>query len=83
MEALELLAGDKTVGTKETLKAIEKNKVAAVFIAKDAENRVVEPVRRACLEKGVKILEVETMAELGHACHLSVGAAACAVIQGD
>ena len=81
MTALELLAGAKTVGTKQTLKAVEDNTVAIVFIARDAEPRIIDPLRRLCAEKSVPITEVETMLELGKACRLMVGAAAAAVIK--
>ena len=81
MASLELLAGAKTVGTKQTLKAVEDNTVSVVFLAKDAENRIIEPLRRLCAEKSIPVSEVETMLELGKACQLMVGAAAAAVIK--
>jgi len=81
MQAEELLAGSKAVGTKETLKAVEKDRAAAVFIAKDAEKRVVGPVYQLCLQKGVTLIEVDSMQELGKQCKVAVATAACAVLK--
>ena len=81
MQAEELLAGSKAVGTKETMKAVENGRAAAVFVAKDAERRVVDSVYQLCLQKGVALIEVDTMQELGKQCKIAVAAAACAVLK--
>ncbi|HHW01948.1 MAG TPA: 50S ribosomal protein L7Ae-like protein [Thermoanaerobacterales bacterium] len=70
----------KTIGTKQTLKALEKDKVAVVFLAQDAEEHVVSSLKELCLKKGVKIVPVATMKELGDACGIQVGAASAAIL---
>ncbi|MGI6486269.1 MAG: 50S ribosomal protein L7Ae-like protein [Thermoanaerobacterales bacterium] len=70
----------KTIGTKQTLKALEKGQVEVVFIALDAEERVVSGIRELCMEKGIEIVNVATMKELGEACGIQVGAASAAII---
>ncbi len=70
----------KTIGTKETLKAVKNHKVYKVFIAKDAERHIVLPIIEACKESKIEIDEVETMVELGKACGIQVPAAAAALI---
>ncbi|MFO7263060.1 MAG: hypothetical protein A6D91_00640 [Bacillaceae bacterium G1] len=68
------------VGVKQTAKAIEQGRAKEVFIARDAEHRVVARVIELCQEAGLPITYVETMRELGAACGIDVGASAVAVI---
>jgi large subunit ribosomal protein L7A len=74
-------APKKTVGTKQTLLALEKDHVSAVFIAQDAQEHVVSSLKELCLEKGVDIFSVPTMKELGVACEIQVGAASAAILK--
>ncbi|MCL2766097.1 MAG: ribosomal L7Ae/L30e/S12e/Gadd45 family protein [Peptococcaceae bacterium] len=74
----------KTVGTKQTLKTlrtVERDGVKAVYIAQDADKRVVEPIFHMCSAKGVPVIEVDSMLLLGRACGIEVGCAAAAVIE--
>ena len=74
-------ARKKAVGSKETLKAVERGQAKVVFVAKNAEQRVVEPVIRACQARGTPVEEVSSMRELGRACGISVNCASAAVIE--
>ncbi|ABB14912.1 MULTISPECIES: L7Ae/L30e/S12e/Gadd45 family ribosomal protein [Carboxydothermus] len=71
---------NRTVGTKQTLKALQKGKAIKVFIALDAEKRVTDPVVALCKEKNVPVETVDTMAELGKSCGIAVGCACAAII---
>lgn len=73
-------AGKKAVGTKQTTKAVQKGIAKAVFIAQDAEPRIVDPLRSLCEEKGVEVVMVDSMQELGKACDIEVGSASAAII---
>jgi large subunit ribosomal protein L7A len=75
-----LAAQRKTVGTKQTLKALERDEAKAVFIALNADRKVVEPVYRLCAVKAVPVIEAASMLELGVACGIEVGCAVAAVI---
>jgi len=70
----------RTVGIKQTLRALEKEKVLRVYVAQDAEKQVVRPVLELCQSKEIEIKEVPTMAELGKACGIEVGAAVAALL---
>lgn len=72
-------ASFKTVGTKQTLKAVRNGKVKMVFIARDAESRVMDPLIDLCKEKGLEIVYIDTMKELGDACKIDVGAASAGI----
>ena len=71
----------KTVGAKQTLKAVEKGQVEAVYIARDAERRVVEPVAGACRARGIPVTEVESMRVLGRLCGIDVGCACASLLK--
>lgn len=71
----------RAVGTKQTLKAAVRGQVSEVFVARDAEEHVVRGVIQACQDRGVAITYVDTMAELGRACGIKVGAASAAILK--
>lgn len=74
-------ASKRTVGSKQTLKAVEKGTVLEVFIASDAEPQVTRGLIQACESAGVPVVMVETMLELGKACGIDVGSASAAVLK--
>lgn len=74
-------ATKRVVGNKQTAKAIQKGTAKTVYIAEDADVRVVQPIIDACSEAQVTIEKVATMQELGKACGIHVGAATAAVLK--
>ncbi|HHW31156.1 MAG TPA: 50S ribosomal protein L7ae-like protein [Clostridiaceae bacterium] len=79
---LESLKGkNKTVGIKQTAKAIAADKAKVVFIANDADPKVTENVITQCKLKSIEIVYVESMKQLGKACGIEVGAAAAALLK--
>jgi len=74
-------AKKKTVGTKQTLKALEKGQAKKVFIAADAEQHVIRPLVQQCHEKSVPVVMTDTMKNLGKACGIEVGCAAAALVE--
>jgi large subunit ribosomal protein L7A len=75
------IALKKTVGLKQTRKAIVDGLAGTVFLARDAELRLMQPVTALCEENGVPVSWVETMDELGQACGIEVGAAMAAILK--
>ena len=79
--ALPDLTGDKlVVGTKQLKKAVRDSRVRSVFLAENADPAVTEPLEELCAANHIQITWVRSMAELGHACGIEVGAAAAAVV---
>lgn len=76
----QLAAAAKVVGVKQSKKAIRDGKASRVYIALDAEQRVLRPICDLCREMAVPVEEVTTMAELGDACAIDVGAAVAAIL---
>lgn len=70
---------NKVVGTKQTIKAIENGEVHKVFIARDAEEKVISPVVTLCEAKSIEPHYVESMQQLGKLCGIKVKAATAAI----
>ena len=77
----ELRTAHKVIGVKQSKKAIRDGKAEEVFVALDAEKRVVSPVYELCSETDTKLTEITTMTELGDAAGIDVGAAVVTVLR--
>lgn len=71
----------RTVGAKQTLKALQTGRVMVLFVAHDADDRVTAELTRLAAEAGVDRVLVPSMRELGKACGIDVGAAAAAILK--
>lgn len=71
---------NRVIGIKQVAKAVKRGNAQEVFVAEDAEAKVVEPLKELCQEQKVPVSTAATMQELGTACGIEVGAAAAAVI---
>ena len=78
---LAVLANCKViVGAKQLRKALTNGKATKVFLAKNADPAITDPLEALCLTNHVPCLWVSTMLDLGCACGIDVGAAAAAVV---
>lgn len=73
-------AGNVVIGTKQTMKAVESGNAVEVFVAQDAEPRLVARIVQLCGARAIKLTHVDTMRNLGKACGIDVGAAMAAVV---
>ena len=71
----------KVVGVKQSKKAIRDGNAQTVFVADDAEQRVIRPIRELCSEMQVELVEVPTMVALGDAAGIDVGAAVVTIVK--
>ncbi|NDI36984.1 50S ribosomal protein L7ae-like protein [Chengkuizengella sediminis] len=69
-----------SIGTKQTLKVVERGSATEVYVAKDADPKVTTKVIMLCKDMNVNIIYVDSMKQLGKACGIEVGAAVAAVI---
>ena len=76
-----LKKGNKVVGTKQTLRALEKGIVETLFIAKDAQKQVILRSEEFAKSNNIPIVYVDTMDELGKACDVEVKTATAALIR--
>lgn len=77
----ELKTGNKVVGVKQTKRALNDGKVLRIFLAEDADPRVTEPVEALSAEKGVEVVKIASMKDLGSACGIAVGSAVAALLK--
>lgn len=68
------------VGAKQLKKAVSAGRVRYVFLAENADPAITEPIAEMCSQMDIQIAWVRSMAELGRACGIEVGAAAAAVV---
>ncbi|AMP20316.1 50S ribosomal protein L7Ae/L30e/S12e/Gadd45 [endosymbiont 'TC1' of Trimyema compressum] len=75
------IAKRRTVGTKQTKKALQNSQLKAVYVAMDAEHKVTKPLVEIINKKGLPICWVETKYKLGKACGIEVGTAIAGVLK--
>ncbi len=73
----------RVIGIKQVTKAVKNDLAKCVYIADDADDRVLSSLKELCNAKGVEIISGASMAELGKSCNIEVGAAAVALLKGD
>lgn len=75
------LEGKKVVGLKQTMKAINDNSVKLVYLANDAEEKIIKPVVNLLKDTNIEVLKVDSKKELGAMCGIDVGAAIACVLK--
>ena len=68
------------VGAKQLRKAVSAGTVRWVYLAENADPALTQPLAQLCREHQIQITWVPSMADLGSACGIEVGAAAAAVL---
>ena len=63
-------------GTRQALREITRGRARRVYVAMDAQERIISEVRAAAEAAGAPIEEISDMAALGRKCRIQV---ACAV----
>jgi len=71
----------KVVGAKQVKRALSSSNTLMVFIAMDAERKVVDEIREISKLKDVQVCEVENMKSLGKACGIDINAAVAALLK--
>ncbi len=70
----------KVVGVKQVRRALAKGQAKRLYLAKDADPHLTEPLERQGREQGVEVAWTDSMKALGRACGIAVGAAVAAII---
>lgn len=72
----------RLIGLKQTLRALQQDRVNAVYLASDVDEHVRRKISAACLERGVEIRPAGmSQRDLGTLCRIEVGAAVVAVLK--
>ncbi|HNR04149.1 MAG TPA: ribosomal L7Ae/L30e/S12e/Gadd45 family protein [Bacillota bacterium] len=69
----------RTVGLKQTVKAIKSGTVKKVYLAEDADDFIKQSVLDVCRDRDIQIIYVSNMKELGDACGIDIGASTAAI----
>lgn len=73
----------RAVGVREARKHLERGRVERVIVARDAEPGVTVDLVREAATRGVTVDYTDSMADLGRACGIQVGAAAAALLRAE
>ncbi len=76
-----LSTNKKIVGAKQVKRALNSSLVDVVFIADDAEKKVIEEIEELSNTKQIQIIRVNTMEKLGKACGIDINAAVAALLK--
>lgn len=74
-------AEEKVIGTKQTLKALEDGIVKELYVASDADYKVIYKVIALAEKNDVPTIKVQSMKKLGKACGIDVSAATVAILK--
>lgn len=69
------------VGVKEVMKAVNANKAQLVYIADDADQVIIGPLKSAVYTAGIELVAIDSMRLLGRLCEIEVGAATAALLK--
>ncbi|ERI93020.1 hypothetical protein HMPREF1982_01955 [Clostridiales bacterium oral taxon 876 str. F0540] len=78
---VERLLGKKVVGIKQSLKAINNGEVKSLYVASDADTKLIEPVLKLAQQNSLEVNYVKTMKDLGKLCGIDVGAATAVILK--
>lgn len=76
----ELTQAPSVAGVKQTRRALQAGQVKRLFLACDADPALTTPLADQAKSAGIPVEEGATMAQLGAACKIAVGAACCAIL---
>lgn len=76
MKIENLASFNKTIGAKQTMKALERDELSFVYIANDSDEVIVSPIITLCKTRCVPYDREHTMVKLGQAAGIRVKAAA-------
>lgn len=76
----ELASASKVVGVKQARRALASGQAKRLYLAKDADPQLTQPLADEAGKRGVEVVWAESMKALGRACGIAVGASVCAAI---
>lgn len=77
----ELAGSNKVVGAKQARRALLSGRAAALYVAMDADPRMLQPLVQEAVNRQVPIRQAPSMKELGASCGIAVGAAVAVLLK--
>ena len=78
----ELSGSNRVVGAKQVRRALKDGRAARLYMAMDADPRLLQPLVQDAVNRQVPVSQVPTMKELGQSCGIAVGAAVAGLLKG-
>ena len=78
---LDKIVEKKVIGIKQCLKFIKLGKGKVLYVANDADARLISPLIELAEKENIKIVEISTMKELGLMSGIEVKRAATLIIE--
>ena len=78
---LDKIVEKKVIGIKQCLKFIKLGKGKVLYVANDADARLISPLIELAEKENIKIVEISTMKELGLMSGIEVTSAATLIIE--
>ena len=69
----ELAGPNKVVGAKQAKRALRAGRALRLYMAMDADPRLLQPLVQEAVNRQVPVSQVPTMRELGQSCVIAVG----------
>lgn len=77
----ELSTPRKVIGAKQVRRALKDGRAVRLYMALDADPRLLQPLVQEAVRQQVPVEQVPTMKELGAACGIAVGGAVAALVR--
>ena len=77
----ELSGSNRVVGAKQVRRALKDGRAARLYMAMDADPRLLQPLVQDAVNRQVPVSQGPTMKELGASCGIAVGAAVAVLLR--
>ena len=82
MKQVFLETGDRVIGLKQTLRALQQNKAKLVYVANDVDPQILGKIKASGQGKNVEVVLLRVgQRELGKLCQIDVGASVVTVVR--
>jgi large subunit ribosomal protein L7A len=78
---VERIFGKKVIGIKQSTKSIKNGEGRVLYVANDAEDKLVNQIVELAGNNNIEVRYVNTMKELGKLCGIDVGAAVALLLE--
>ena len=78
---LDRIKEKKVVGFKQATKAIRSGIGKKLYVAENADEKIISNLIELANERGVEVIHIDTMKDLGKLCGIDVGASAMVTLK--
>ena len=78
---LDRIVVKKVIGIKQCTKLLKSNEGKVLYVAKDANAKLISPIIQLATEKNIEIVEIPTMKELGKISGIDVKSSAVLTLE--